>query len=260
MGKVTKIDWCDSSWNPVTGCLKGCGYCYARTLAKRFQGYFRRPGRTYEREGELYVLDAPLARNGGDGKLITAPYPFGFQPTFHRYRLGEPARWTKGRNIFVGSMCDLLGDWVPDSWIKEVMDACLDAPQHRYLFLTKFPMRYIDLINKGIIPQGQDNFWLGTTVPTPDTQFFWHDKMHTFISVEPILKPFGKGGMGGKDPDWIIVGRETGGRRKRVIPEKTWVEGLMEYARINGIPLFMKDSIQQLMGRDFVKEFPWEVK
>ena len=36
MGKKTKIDWCDSSWNPVTGCLHGCEYCYARSIAKRF--------------------------------------------------------------------------------------------------------------------------------------------------------------------------------------------------------------------------------
>ena len=32
----TKIDWCDSTWNPVTGCLHGCEYCYARGIAKRF--------------------------------------------------------------------------------------------------------------------------------------------------------------------------------------------------------------------------------
>ena len=32
----TKIDWCDSTWNPVTGCLHGCEYCYARGIANRF--------------------------------------------------------------------------------------------------------------------------------------------------------------------------------------------------------------------------------
>lgn len=34
--KKTKIDWCDSSWNPVTGCLHECKYCYARSIANRF--------------------------------------------------------------------------------------------------------------------------------------------------------------------------------------------------------------------------------
>lgn len=26
----TKIEWCDSTWNPVTGCQHGCEYCYAK--------------------------------------------------------------------------------------------------------------------------------------------------------------------------------------------------------------------------------------
>lgn len=32
----TKIEWCDSTWNPVTGCLHNCEYCYARKIAERF--------------------------------------------------------------------------------------------------------------------------------------------------------------------------------------------------------------------------------
>lgn len=31
----TKIEWADSTWNPVTGCLHGCEYCYARRIAER---------------------------------------------------------------------------------------------------------------------------------------------------------------------------------------------------------------------------------
>lgn len=38
--KKTKIDWADSTWNPVTGCLHGCEYCYARGIANRFAGFF----------------------------------------------------------------------------------------------------------------------------------------------------------------------------------------------------------------------------
>lgn len=34
----TKIDWCDSTWNPVTGCFHDCEYCYARSIATRFGG------------------------------------------------------------------------------------------------------------------------------------------------------------------------------------------------------------------------------
>ena len=41
MGAKTKIDWCDSTWNPVTGCLHDCPYCYARRIAERFGGCWR---------------------------------------------------------------------------------------------------------------------------------------------------------------------------------------------------------------------------
>lgn len=34
----TKIEWCDSTWNPVTGCLHGCEYCYVRRIVQRFSG------------------------------------------------------------------------------------------------------------------------------------------------------------------------------------------------------------------------------
>lgn len=36
MGARTTIDWCDASWNPVTGCLHGCPYCYARRIPIQF--------------------------------------------------------------------------------------------------------------------------------------------------------------------------------------------------------------------------------
>lgn len=37
--KKTKIEWCDSTWNPVVGCKHGCEYCYAKRIAERFCGY-----------------------------------------------------------------------------------------------------------------------------------------------------------------------------------------------------------------------------
>ena len=32
----TKIEWCDYTWNPIVGCLRGCPYCYAKKIAHRF--------------------------------------------------------------------------------------------------------------------------------------------------------------------------------------------------------------------------------
>ncbi len=165
MGRTTKIDWADATWNPVTGCLNGCEYCYARKQAARFGGFDhdenKEPVGTQLAIG-VQELDKPkyIMRNNG---LQKAPYPWFFNPTFHRYRLDEPRRWKKQRTIFVCSMADLFGDWVPDKWIEEVFKACEAAPQHQYLFLTKNPARYRELRNAGKLPI-KVNFWYGTTV------------------------------------------------------------------------------------------------
>lgn len=34
----SKIEWCDHTWNPITGCRHGCKYCYANHMVKRFAG------------------------------------------------------------------------------------------------------------------------------------------------------------------------------------------------------------------------------
>lgn len=138
----TKIDWAESSWNPVTGCLHGCEYCYARGIANRFGANIG------IKPEEKFVLDDPYCIYGR--KL---PYPYGFAPTFHRYHLNDYIA-KKGRNIFVCSMADLFGKWVPDGWIEEVFNSCKKAPQHNYLFLTKNPERYIELAKKRIIAFG----------------------------------------------------------------------------------------------------------
>lgn len=257
----TKIDWADASWNPVTGCMHGCEYCYARRIAERF-GSKQKPESI-----ECSVLNAPVRctdlysymRMAGISAGKVQPYPFDFFPTFHRYKLGEPQRWKKPRNIFVCSMADLFGDWVPDEWIEQVFEACEAAPQHKYLFLTKNGKRYLELARKGIMPDA-DNFWYGCSVTRPDAPFFFSNKCKTFASIEPILESFdwvpGLKHIG--LPDWIIVGAETGNRKNKVRPEKDWLGGIVNGCAEHNIPLFMKESLRELMGTDFRQEFPWE--
>lgn len=247
MGKKTKIEWTDATWNPVTGRLHGCDYCYARGIAKRFGcGLLPVSGEN------LAVLDTPVVDNGK-----TYPYPFNFLPTFHKYRLNEPARWTKPRTIFVCSMADLFGDWVPDEWIAEVFKACEAAPQHRYLFLTKKPERYRALYEKKALPYF-DNFWFGSTVTKASDSYTWFidTPYHSFVSVEPILEPVGS--WDGNPPEWIIVGAETGNRKVKIVPDERWIFDLYTDCRDMGVPLFMKDSLMPIVGeRNMIREFPW---
>ncbi len=292
MGYKTKIDWCDSSWNPVTGCLHGCEYCYARRIANRFGGSIRldlppdtswRANRDDSEElkkllmgdfachsnGGLHILDEPALNvpvypaPPSEIEKRSAPYPYYFDPTFHRYKLDQPQKWSEPRTIFVCSMADLFGKWVPDEWIEAVINACLAAPQHRYLFLTKNPVRYMHLISNGIIPENQPNFWFGSTATIPEMEFFWCDEVNTFVSIEPILAPFEDLTDEGVDPasktNWIIVGAETGNRKNKVVPQKSWIDEIVSAAKKAGTPVFMKESLREIMGDDFKQEFPWEV-
>lgn len=288
MGDKTKIDWADATWNPVTGCLHGCEYCYARRIAERFgkaatvvcdeEGLAEYGGMICA-DGSCHDLQCPIEDYGRTGRA--APYPFEFDPTFHRYRLDIPAHWTKPRTIFVCSMADLFGEWVPDEWIAEVFKACLKAQQHRYLFLSKNPGRYSDLHRKGILPE-TPHFWYGAsfdhsnwnreTIPGRKTTFSINRKpvhdagdyyfpiypeKNRFVSFEPLLYDIGAniGSTGGK---WHIIGAETGNRKGRVQCQREWVEHIVQWSDKNGVPVFMKESLRELMGPDFRQEFPWE--
>ncbi len=265
MGKKTKIDWCDSTWNPVTGCLRGCAYCYARRIAERFGGY-----PSDEKLHEFNVRQTVRHRNddGEWNRWYKCAYPFSFAPTLHRYKLDEPRHWKKPRNIFVCSMADLFGEWVPDEWIREVLKACEAAPWHRYLFLTKNGKRYMELYEKGIMPMGLHawNKWFGCTVERETDVFFFNNLYGNgidhqgFLSIEPMLSDFEPGVI---DQDatgikWVIVGAETGNRKGKISPQRAWVEHIAQTCKVSGIPLFMKDSLHGLMGDDFRQEFPWE--
>ena len=236
----TRIDWCDETVNPLGHWCFGpngteanpqpCEYCYARTLeARGMRGCEK--CRKFEKHTNFEQLN----------KLKKSRKP---------------------RTIFMQSMGDLFHDEVPDHWIQEVFEACDAAPQHRYLFLTKNPQRYMELGKASKLPI-DSNFWYGSTAPTPDTEFFFHEQVNTFVSIEPILKPFSHLTDDGIPPvsrcNWIIVGAETGNRKDKTIPEKWWLAELVEFAEYTKTPIFMKESLRELMGSDFKQQYPWEV-
>lgn len=314
MGRKTKIDWADASWNPVTGCLHGCAYCYAKKIAERFAGCDT--GSTYGygtsrewRRINPYMVNAPMFEVGKDRppinvrfnnktqktEISVAPYPFGFAPTFRYDKLEEPQHWKTPKNIFVCSMADLFGDWVPAEWIWHVFSAARRAPQHRYLFLTKNPKRYIKLLSSDLLPD-DDNFWYGATWETdrwhnhgrvivpdidgydqqtedllhPETQYTWNtvpggnvfpdlEGRHRFISFEPLLCDIMKLNYQ-SNIEWYIIGAETGKRPGKIIPERQWVDHITQNADRNKAKVFMKESLAILMADDFRQEFPWEVR
>ena len=240
----TKIDWADSTWNPVTGCLHGCEYCYAKRIARRFG----------DKAAECGTIRNQYI------KLKDEPYPYGFDPTFHRYRLDRPKIWKKARNIFVCSMSDLFGEWVPDEWIFKVFSTCMMAMQHSYLFLTKNPGRYIELAKQGMLPH-TDNFWYGSSVTGPHDMYSWFSKDYQwFLSVEPLHEDLGEMDPDAHKPEWIIVGAETGRRNGKVVPEPGWIEKIRFQCTHYDIPLFMKSSLAGIYPVPLIQEFPEKLK
>lgn len=262
----SKIEWCDHTWNPITGCRHNCPYCYARKMTARFSGDVRlnmMASQDYAMvpsadggEG-LYVLDSPMMNETGN----PLAYPFGFSPTLYRYRMDYPGKLKMGNNIFVGAMADVFGDWVPDGWLDEVFSVCIRNPIHNYLFLTKNPERY----DRYAVPAG-GNMWYGTSI-TRETEMSRADRLpmgcKKFVSMEPILEDLNPEHYGRlfQNVDWIILGAETGRNKNKVAPDAEWINRIVLMADYESVPVFMKDSLIPIIGENGMRrDFPWELR
>lgn len=208
------IQWAAWSWNPVTGCRHGCPYCYARDIANRF-------------------------------------YPEKFEPTYRPERLAAPLntpqigpRWQgdQGYNgVFVCSMADLFGEWVPQDWIDAILTVVKDSPQWNFIFLTKNPARLATI-------EWPDNAWVGATVDTlsrvkPTQEAFANVRAPVrFVSVEPMREPvlFTDYSLF----DWIIIGGQSQSSVEPARqPEYWWVHELTDQAHLAGCKVFWKPNL-----------------
>lgn len=262
----SKIEWCDHTWNPITGCRHGCTYCYARTMTSRFAGDVRlnkMAKADYQlvdaEDGSeaVYRLEKPMMNETGNALV----YPFGFEPTYHRYRMDTLDKLKMGNNIFVGAMADVFGAWVPEEWIRDIIGVCENRPQHNYVFLTKNPKRY----NEVGVPL-VSNMWYGTSITREsEMRRIKYLPLHknTFISFEPLLEDVFPELYGYilKRLGWIIIGAQTGRRKDKVVPDTEWINKLVRQADIAKIPVFMKDSLIPIVGEQSMRrEFPEQLQ
>lgn len=165
------INWTDATWNPITGCLHGCKYCYAREFADRF-------GRSFE-------------------------------PQFHPELLGDPIKRKTPTKIFVGSNADVFGKWVEREWIDAILETVRKCPQHTFQFLTKNPARLQEFnpwpANCWVGGTVDERSRLK---PTLDALYRAKAQVR-FISFEPLNADMGIPFMAGS-VEWIIIGAQTG--------------------------------------------------
>ena len=194
---TTKIEWTESTWNPITGCTKissGCKFCYAEIMARRLKAM-------------------------GQEK-----YKNGFRLTLHPETLREPYLWKKPKMIFVNSMSDLFHKDVPIDYIRNIFNIIKDNPHHVFQVLTKRAdiLRYYD--SEGFL-EWPHNLWMGVTVENADVVYRIDHLRNTgarvkFLSCEPLLTAIPN--MNLQNIDWVIVGGESGRTPRPIKPE--WVE------------------------------------
>lgn len=229
--KKTKIDWCDSTINPVVGCQHGCKYCYARKINTRF-----------------HII------------------PCWEQPQFFPERLKQ-FESKMPKSVFIDSMSD-TAFWKTE-WAEQILEAIKDNPQHNYIVLSKKPSEYARVfpdtyknIYFGATATNTANFVQPCAVGELAA---YHTATHNkvFLSVEPLLDRF-YGIALGNLKKWIsavIIGAETGNRKGKVIPQKEWVDDIVRQCDDVGIPVFMKESLRKIMGNDFRQDkLLWEIE
>ena len=219
---MSKIEWTDEIWNPMTGCSRvsvGCANCYMFTLYPRLQ-----------------AMGVPGYKHGPD------------VVTLMEDRLEKPYGWKRPRRVFVNSMSDLFHEDVPFGYIDRIFDVISDTPQHQYQVLTKRPIRaqlYTQYWTRKQEREGLPaNVWLGVSVESQE----YASRVSClqdipaavrFISAEPLLEAvtfqayFERGGI-----DWVIVGGESG--RKARPMDIEWARRIRDECQRHDVKFFFK--------------------
>ena len=234
----TKISWTDYSWSPVTGCThsgsKGCDFCFAKTMAKRFWG----------------------DRKFSDIRC-------------HPERLEQPLHWKNSRRIFVCSTADLFHPEIPFEFIDRVMVTIARCPQHCFQLLTKRPKRMaeyfatIDIRTLTIDHRPFDNVHIGVSISTND-ELWKVEKLRQipaavkFLSAEPLLTSLPDLDLDGISQ--VIVGCESINGRPGRECKIEWVRDVVQQCKAAGVKTFVKQlHIDGKLVRD-IKDFPADLR
>ncbi len=255
----TKIEWAKNpdgtpgyTWNPITGCLNGCEYCYARKLAN---------GRLRSRylsndcvATKLKLL--PPAESLKSAIDVRQALEDPFYPRFWEDRLDDfddflalddylydyKVRRFKAKGIFTCDMSDLFGIGVPEEWTRKVLRLIEQVEIHRFYLLTKQPQ---NLIKFSPFP---DNCWVGVTATN---QIMWNEALRyltdikatvKYMSIEPYLERIVpeytlmlKSGI-----KQVIIGAQT---KPRKLPDIQWIAEILRACDQTKVPVFLKHNL-----------------
>ena len=224
------IQWTDYTWNPIGGCKHACRWV---------------------------MPDGTIAICYSETTSITFPrtYAEGFEHHYWRpHMLQDPVNHLEPARIFLDSMSDLMGAWVPEVQIKQVLDVCRNAPWHDFQLLTKNPGR----LTKFDFPE---NLWVGVSSP-PD--FMKGNRLSIgqqeqmlakslrvladievpvrWMSIEPLSWKVSKIISDHAPLSWAVIGAATNGR-KVYQPLSQHVADLLEVFDKQHVPVFFKGNL-----------------
>lgn len=250
MGKLTKIPWCDHTYNPWRGCRKvapECENCYITDTAP-LRTIGQKHGSQRVRAGDA-TLKEPLRWNR------VAQCNCGAAGTG-----GRECGFCAGGCIRPRVFCLSLGDWlddenVPIGWLADLLRMIHDTPNLDWLLLTKRPQNWRERIDDAaatIAMEGYEaeeeivsgwlngeppaNIWIGVSAGADQAAALAIPAPIHFLSCEPMLKPMDT--THAAKFDWIIFGGESG---KNARPcDIQWIRGGLTFCRINGVKAFVK--------------------
>ena len=221
MGKDSRIEWTDHTFNPWWGCVKvspACKNCYAEAWAKRV--------------GSAVWGAKADRRFFGDSHWV------------------EPKRWNreaeqKGERhrVFCASMADVFEDRRDlDLWRQKLAGLISETPALDWLLLTKRPENAASLAPWGSV--WPENVWLGTSV---ETQAWAERRLPVlgsipakirFLSCEPLLANLDLSAWLEPHIHWVIAGGESGPRARPSDPQ--WFRSLRDQCIDAGVPFHFK--------------------
>lgn len=231
MAENTRIEWCDATFNPWTGCQHvspACDHCYAEAQAKRSPATFGGWGPHAERKrtSESYWR----------------------QPLLWNKRAAKDGRRAR---VFCASMADVFDNQVPAEWREDLWALIHDTPHLDWLLLTKRPGNIGRMLPPafmlGNAPWPWPNVWLGTTVENQEEadrripMLVSVPARVRFLSCEPLLGPVNLTDFNwdGRPPvDWVIAGGESGPHARPSHPD--WFRVLRDQCVAAGVPFFFK--------------------
>lgn len=266
---MTKIQWTQKTWNPITGCTPiatGCKHCYAKEMHRRLRAMGQ--------------------------KKYSEPFDV---VRCHPEELEKPLHWRKPRMVFPCSMSDLFHPDVPDEFIAAVFGVMAACPQHTFQVLTKRIERVPGFFrwavpDDGGIPPNMEkldneaclrieacyiireenmvwplpNVWLGASASTQeDLKRVWPDLREVpasvrFLSLEPLLGPIHLVDITREQLQWCIVGAESGPHRRECKTE--WVRSIVDQCKADGIAVFIKQiHINGRLSKD-MSEWPADLR